>query len=483
MIRLLAALVALGGLGAAWWQFTDRVLASDSGPLQDQPEFPLSLSGALPEESTSRDLYECWLGDEIVLARAPALGRDSLPRFAEEPGVPKFKNIELADGRRARAVAVRYLPPRPERPDPLRSSLVPDLSAPASSPGAHPVEVIVAQPEEELESILGQLRLLIAVSWIITSLLSAAGLTWVVRRGLAPLEDLGDQIQTKDESELDKPFSLPGASVELAPVVDRLNGFRERVGSAIEREHDFAAHAAHELRTPLAGLRSTLEVSLSRERDPGEYRESEQTALKITTQLERLVGRLLELARTASPSAVVRPEPFELRQLALESWNPYSDASAERGVLLEIDIDPEIWITTDRQLFGRVLQNLLENLGNYADESSLARLSAAARGDEIEVVVENECAGLDEELVRHAFDAFWRSDDARSAVGRHAGLGLALCLQLVELLAGTISASGEAGRFRVTVVLPRDGFTPQSLGEGEHPQGSDENDPSGHSAR
>ena len=98
MIRLLAALVALGGLGAAWWQFTDRVLASDSGPLQDQPEFPLSLSGALPEESTSRDLYECWLGDEIVLARAPALGRDSLPRFAEEPGVPKFKNIERSCG-------------------------------------------------------------------------------------------------------------------------------------------------------------------------------------------------------------------------------------------------------------------------------------------------------------------------------------------------------------------------------------------------
>ncbi|MEE2941280.1 MAG: ATP-binding protein [Planctomycetota bacterium] len=483
MIRALAALAAVLGLAAAWWQFTDRALASDAGPVEDQPEFPLSLSGALPEQSTSRDLYECWLGDEIVLARAPALGRDSLPRFAEEPGVPKFANIELADGRRARAVAVRYLRPRPERPDPLRSSLVPDLRAPVSSPGAHPVEVIVAQPEEELESVLRQLRLLIAVSWIVTSLLSAAGLTWVVRRGLAPLEDLGDQIQSKDESELDQPFSLPGASVELAPVVDRLNGFRERVGSAIEREHDFAAHAAHELRTPLAGLRSTLEVSLSRERDPLEYRESEHTALKITTQLERLVGRLLELARTASPSAVVRPERFELRQLALESWTPFSDSSAERGVLLEIAIDPELWITSDRQLLGRVLQNLLENLGNYADEGSLARLTAVRTGDDVVMVVENACAGLDEELVRHAFDAFWRSDDARSAVGRHAGLGLALCRQLVELLSGTISASGDAGRFRVTVVLPRDAFTTKSLAAGERPQGSSENDPSDPSAR
>ena len=483
MTRLLAALVAVAGLGGAWSRFTDRLMAPDAEPVQDQPEFPLSLSSALPEESTSRDLYECWLGDEIVLARAPALGRDSLPRFAEEPGVPKFANIELEDGRRARAVAVRYLRPRPERPDPLRSSLVPDLRAPVSSPSAHPVEVIVAQPEEELGGILVQLRLLIALSWIVTSLLSAAGLTWVVRRGLAPLEDLGDQIQSKGESELDQPFSLPGASVELAPVVDRLNGFRERVGSAIEREHDFAAHAAHELRTPLAGLRSTLEVSLSREREPGDYRESEQAALRITAQLERLVGRLLELARTGSPNAVVRPERFALRQLALESWAPFSDASAERGVLLEIAIDPDLWISSDRQLLGRVLQNLLENLGNYADGDSTARLTAALSGGDVLIVVENDCAGLDEELVRHAFDAFWRSDAARSAVGRHAGLGLALCLQLVELLSGTISASADDGRFRVKILLPRDGFMAQSLAASERVEGPAENDPSTDPAR
>ena len=173
----------------------------------------------------------------------------------------------------------------------------------------------------------------------------------------------------------------------------------------------------------------------------------------------------------------MRPERFELRQLALESWTPYSDAAAERGVLLEISIDPGLQITSDRQLLGRVLQNLLEDLGNYADEGTMARLAATSRGDQVAVIVENDCAGLDEELVRHAFDA-WRSDDARSAVGRHAGLGLALCQQLVELLSGTISASGDSGRFCVTIVLPRDSFTAPSLGASEGPQGSRDNDPS-----
>ena len=104
-------------------------------------------------------------------------------------------------------------------------------------------------------------------------------------------------------------------------------------------------------------------------------------------------------------------------------------------------------------------------------------------GTDVVVVVENECTGLDEELVQHAFDAFWRSDDARSAVGRHAGLGLALCLQLVELLSGTVSASGDHGRFRVEVVLPRDGFTARTLATSEGVEGSAENDPSADSAR
>lgn len=463
MIRWILGAGSLFTLGTLWWSFFEEVRANERPAAQESPEFPLQLRGVLPKESQARDLFECWLGDEIVLARSSRLGHDSLPRFARDPGVPTFRDIELPDGRTARAVAVRYLPPSIDRPDPLRSSLVPDVNAPVAAPGAHPVEVVVAQPNEELDGILTQLRILITASWVVTSLLSAAGLTWVVRRGLAPLEDLGEQIQSKDEAQLGTPFSLPGASVELAPVVDRLNGFRERVGSAIDREHAFAAHAAHELRTPLAGLRSTLEVSLSRERDASEHRESEQTALGITTQLERLVGRLLELARTASPSTVVRLERFALRQLAQESWTPYSDAAAERGVFLEIEMDPSIHLRSDRQLLGRVLQNLLENLGNYADEGSVARLHAAVHQGEVLIHVENQCSGLDDEMVAHVFDAFWRSDEARTAVGRHAGLGLALCRQLVELLSGTINATGENQTFRVTLVLPRDGFTPHSL--------------------
>ncbi|MEL6716651.1 MAG: ATP-binding protein, partial [Planctomycetota bacterium] len=301
---------------------------------------------------------------------------------------------------------------------------------------------------------LARLRMLLVLSWVGASILCAAGLAWVVRRGLGPLADLGDQIQAKDETDLGTPFDLPRAAEELEPVIERLNGFRERVGDAIDREHAFAAHAAHELRTPLAGLRSTLEVSLSRERDAAEHRESEQASLEITLQLERLVARLLELSRAASPNTNVDVEAIPLRPLVMESWTPYSDAAADRGVFLESGAEEGWTVHTDRQLFGRVLQNLLENASNYADDGTAVRLEAEEDRGAWTVRVSNRTTGLDAETTRHAFDAFWRSDSAHSAVGRHAGLGLSLCRDVMNRLGGAIEVDGEDDVFRATLRLP-----------------------------
>lgn len=458
----LVGLAAVALLAGTWWGFAGRVRAGELQQPQAGPEFPLPMRGALPAESSEGHLFECWLGDEIVLGRSPALGTASLPRFARAPGEPTFADVTLPDGRPARAVAVSYLPPEPPAPDPLWSVLGDDAGAAAGPHAVRPVEVVVAEPSGELDSILGHLRWLLVASWAVTSILSAAGLTWIVNRGIAPLDALGEQIQGKDEGHLDTPFALPGAAEELEPVVDRLNGFMGRVRGAIEREHAFAAHAAHELRTPLSGLRSTLEVSLSRDRDAEEHRESERASLAIAIQLERLVGKLLDLARTADPGAATARERVPLLPLVRECWTPFSDAAAERGVLLEIDVPEGLAVHSDRQLLGRVVQNLLENLGNYADEESVARLAARSTPRGVELVVENRSATVTQEVVARAFESFYRSDAARSGGGRHAGLGLALCRQIVELLGGTIVADGGRGRFRVTVVLPEARLTPAS---------------------
>jgi len=459
---LTAALAIALALG--WRGLASTVSAGAPGAPPPAP----GVQDVLPESARDSHVFECFLGDGVTLARSPGLDRDALPRFADARGVPVFRDIVLPDGRPARAVAVKYSAPTPPSPAPLLASFGGNAQGgPGDLASERALEVVVAQPTQELDAILGQLRWLLVASWVATSLLSAAGLTWVVRRGLNPLEDLGDQIHGKDESDLRTPFSLEESSEELSPVVERLNGFMGRVGAAIEREHAFAAHAAHELRTPLAGLRSTLEVSLSREREPEEYRESERASLEIAEQLERLVSRLLELSRSAGDTSTIARDRVHLLTFARECWTPYSDAAAERGVLLEMRIPPAMQMTTDRQLLGRVLHNLLENLSNYADEGSVSWLRVTPAGDVVTFEVENAREGVDPGVAEHAFDPFWRSERARSAVGRHAGLGLAIVREIAERLGGSVRAVGEDGVFRVVLTLPLVGSEPGRLDEHE----------------
>ena len=296
--------------------------------------------------------------------------------------------------------------PAPSGPDPLRSSLVPDLRAPVSPPGAHPVEVIVAQPEEELESILRQLRLLIAVSWIVTSVLSAAGLTWVVRRGLSPWRTSAIRSRARGNQSSTSRSPCPGP-----PSSSRRSSTASTASVSASDLPSNESTTSPPTRPTSSGRRSPASGPRWRSRSP---------ASGIPASTAR-ASRRPSRSRPSSSASSGGCWSSRGRPLRAPSCGPSGSSSAsspwragprtatpprERGVLLEISIDPGLQITSDRQLLGRVLQNLLENLGNYADEGTMARLAATSRGDQVAVIVENDCAGLDEELVRHAFDAF-----------------------------------------------------------------------------
>ena len=306
---------------------------------------PALALGRGPRGEHLRDLYECWLGDEIVPARAPALGRDSLPRFAEEPGIRSL-HIQLWT-----AGVPAPWPSGISRPAPsglIRSARAWFLTSALLSfpPGAHPSRSSSPSPRRSWRASCG-------------SSAPDRGLLDRDERALGGGPDLGGAARTSrwrtsairsrargnQSSTSRSPCPGPRRARAGHRPPQRLP---ERVGSAINE-----STTSPPTRLTSSGRRRRPPVhagSLSRERDPGEYRESEQTALKITTQLERLVGRLLELARSAPPSAVVRPSASS-SELALET-GPLQRRRRGRGVLLEISIDPGLQITSDRYLLG-----------------------------------------------------------------------------------------------------------------------------------
>ena len=413
--------------------------------------FPLYIDKPLPGNASSGHVYQCWLGGGVTVARSANLGRSDLPRLETSAGEVRYENINLPDGDRARAVAVRfYVADQSDGSGP--TPIAADGSR-ARAAASHPVEVVVARSTRNVERTLRLLRWVLVATWVISMLTCAGIMSWLVRRGLAPLNKLSRQIHSYDQDQLGKTFEIPGAAEELAPVVRQLNGFVDRIREAFEREHSFTAHAAHELRTPLAGLRSTLEVSLSQPRESQDYVDAEQSCLTITIQLQRLVDRLLELARASASTSEPRQDNVVLEALIDEAWLPLSDQAAERGVPLDVDIPPGFEMVTDRQLLRRVLQNVMENASDYADAESPIELKVRRSGGGVTITCTNLASQIEESTAKNAFNAFWRSDSARTATGTHAGLGLALCKGFVDILGGRIDASAKDGRFVVTIDL------------------------------
>jgi len=393
-------------------------------------------------------LLEGWLEDGTALLRSPGLEPGLLARPSQLDGRASFSDARLADGTPLRVVSLVLRAP-PERPEPPARQGHPPRPAPPP-----PVEVSVAVDSAGLSSTLRQMRWLLAITWISSSLGSAAILTWVVGRALRPVDRLRRQIDAFDAARLGERFELAGAPSELAPVVERLNAFVARLDAAFRREQAFTAHAAHELRTPLSGLRSTLEVELSRPRSAEEHRLAAQQCLEVTLEMQTLVERLLELARLEARAAPGPAQVVSVADLVRGCWEPFAARAAARGVALELRVEPALACSIDVELLRAVLQNLLENAVDYAPASAVVQVVGQAADGGLELRFINPAPDAPPELPQRAFEPFWRADAARSATGLHAGLGLALCERIVTLLGGRLQACLSQGNFTVELRLP-----------------------------
>ena len=186
------------------------------------------------------------------------------------------------------------------------------------------VQVAVARDTASLLHALDQVKWFLIKISVLTILLLMLATRWIVRRGVKPVAGLSGQIEAMPLVDSDARFSLPGAPSELQPVVGRLNALMDRVGAAIEHERMFTSNAAHELRNPLAAIRSRVELALSRARSVEEYEETLEGILESQNGMQRVVDHLLLLARLESGHQVneFAEEAVSLSKLLRKAWRP-----------------------------------------------------------------------------------------------------------------------------------------------------------------
>lgn len=272
-------------------------------------------------------------------------------------------------------------------------------------------------------------------------------------------------------AERERERALQQRLAEQQAATERLAEMNTRLRLAAEEKRRFVATVIHDLRQPIAALRTLLHV-VALEEDPEERTESLSLLEDRVTALAAMVDELLEYARLEADQLPRRVEPVAFPELLEEVLRDFQPEAAARGVTLTLEADPNLGGgQTDRARLSHILRNLLGNAIKFSipdGEAGLLRrrarvvLRAQPLGEtEWRVEVEDSGIGMDEAVQHRIFEEFYqgpeaRASEARSGYPRGRGLGLAIVQRFCETLGGKISVRSRPGRgSRFTLILPR----------------------------
>jgi signal transduction histidine kinase len=284
---------------------------------------------------------------------------------------------------------------------------------------------------------------------------------WAVRRGLAPMRDLAVQAGNISPNHWNfEPPAGSGGLAELEPLVTALQTMLARLRDSFSKQREFVADAAHELKTPIAILKSSLQLALQRERSPLEYRTSLEQLLEDSKRFEKLLQKLLQLARAEQTSNYFNAShPLPLADVAIScimAIDRVRQFAENKNVEIALEAPDSGSVRADEEDLELVWVNLIENAVQYSPPGTVVRVTISRRNSKfLQVVVEDQGPGIPEHELERIFERFHRGDPSRARESGGFGLGLAIAKSLVEGWGGKISAASEVGRrTRMCVVLP-----------------------------
>jgi two-component system sensor histidine kinase TctE len=300
---------------------------------------------------------------------------------------------------------------------------------------------LVAQQNIARELVMDVLFPLLLLGAILSVLVYAG-----IQRGLAPLQKLEGQLANRSAASL-SPIEMTQAPQEVHSLATALNHLLTTLRRSLSQEKRFLNDAAHQLRTPLAGLISQTELAMQ-EREPEAL---QQRLLKVHTGAVRsahLVHQLLSLARTEAEVALLPADGAALAREVAREWTPRAVAA---GIDLGYEGQDTMPIAADKLLLREALSNLIDNALRYAGRGASVTLRATTRSGQSVLEVEDNGPGLSTENLPHVFERFWRASDLPGGCG----LGLAIVAEIAQRHGGRAVADVVAPQgLRISLVLP-----------------------------
>jgi two-component system heavy metal sensor histidine kinase CusS len=317
----------------------------------------------------------------------------------------------------------------------------------------HRYSIVAAASLESAEDLLARLRWLMLLSIPVTLLAASLGGYAISRQALSPVDSMTAEAAAIGIGNLSRRLVVPPTGDELERLASTWNHMLDRLESAVKQLTQFTADASHELRTPVALIRTTAELALRRPRTADDYREALRQIVEESERTSRLVDDLLTLARADAGRAYLATEPLDLTLLIRDvcEQSRILGAAHHVEVRAETPANP-VTIEGNPPALRRLLFILLDNAIKYTPEGG--SVTVTLRNDPSPVLsVADTGIGIPPGALPHVFERFFRADPSRHRDLGGAGLGLAIARWIAERHNATIAAEstpGSGSTFRVT---------------------------------
>jgi heavy metal sensor kinase len=309
-----------------------------------------------------------------------------------------------------------------------------------------PYTLVVLRSLHDQEDLLERASYALLIAVPLALLLASVGGYFLARKSLAPVVRMSATAARIGAANLHERLPVANERDELGGLAGVINALLARLDASFEQQRRFMADASHELRTPVAIMRSEAEVALSQEeRSNQELRESLVIFKDETKRLTAIVEDLFMLARADAGQYKLTSKEFYLDELAGEVTRSVRTLVAERGLTLQLDALEEMPFRGDENLLRRLLLNLVYNAIKYTPKGGALTVSCKQDGKRYIITVSDTGPGIPAEAQPHVFERFYRADSARSRaeddsarLTSGAGLGLSIARWIAEAHDGTL---------------------------------------------
>ncbi|WP_328351165.1 HAMP domain-containing histidine kinase [Streptomyces sp. NBC_00445] len=357
-----------------------------------------------------------------------------LARYGTEQQV---QGIAVSYGDASSGSATPFEPVRPTRPD----------RAPTALSDVAMIQKVDQTVQAVQDTALRQMVLWSAVGLLITAFLAGLLGWWLAGRALRPVASMTEAARRISEQNMHQRLALTGPDDELHRLADTFDSMLDRLEKSFESQRRFVANASHELKTPLAVQRTSLQVGLA-DPLPDGLADVREDLLTANREAEQLINALLLLAR--SDRGLEATESVDLAATARLVTAELAPQAAENGVHVDLDADTPLAVPGDPVLLRHLLTNLMRNAIQYNHPGGHVR----GRLDARTVTVTNTGPHVPAERIPELFEPFRRLDGDRTAATGH-GLGLSIAASIAEAHHATLTAHpGTEGGLVLTLRFP-----------------------------